>query len=485
MTHKQSPEGRYIALSYRWGDSQHLLLKSSNLAQLSQRQPISTLPRTFQDTVQVAKVLDFDYIWIDALCIMQDSLQDWRQESMQMKDIYANAYCTVAASWAPNPDGGLFKLRNVEDVRCGSFKADILDGSSINIRLLERGGFHNEIFRAPLHGRAWILQERILSPQVLFFTEQQVMWESENDVRCEAFEDDLPSHYVDESIWLRTFLQRSKFDSDDEHYDLLVEYWAQCVDVYSLCHLTVPADKLIAIDGIVQKLKKVHKVEYVAGIWWHRICKSLLWSGNGLLQRPDEYRAPSFSWASLDGAVRMYHEYYVRRWQARFPFETINIKTEKFNTSLLCAKIVEAYKDICVLELRGHAPVWDPEQHDSLQVFASDTLKVEIMFDVESDEREVDLAEKPIWFLLLQTTMNHRQGILVQELDGDAQATEATMKEKERCDKGKVYARRVGFFSTRGAWAVEAHDVFGIPASDDPTDGIHTMSRGQKIFRLV
>lgn len=90
---------RYVALSYMWEQHQQLLLQESTLENFQRDLPISTsLPKTFKDLVLVARALDIEYLWIDALCIVQDSSQDWATESMCMQDIYANAYCTVAAS---------------------------------------------------------------------------------------------------------------------------------------------------------------------------------------------------------------------------------------------------------------------------------------------------------------------------------------------------------------------------------------------------
>ncbi|KAF2108483.1 hypothetical protein BDV96DRAFT_260210 [Lophiotrema nucula] len=70
----------FAALSHRWGTHQHLTLKRSTMRRLKRSFPVSELPQTFQDAVYVTRRLGFSYLWIDALCIMQDSEDDWLQE---------------------------------------------------------------------------------------------------------------------------------------------------------------------------------------------------------------------------------------------------------------------------------------------------------------------------------------------------------------------------------------------------------------------
>jgi hypothetical protein len=74
--------------------------------------------------------------------------------------------------------------------------------------------------------------------------------------------------------------------------------------------LTNPGDKLIALSGIAKKMTEVIQDEYVAGMWRGYLASQLLWNvddckqiNNEPSQRPREYRAPSFSWASVDGMI--------------------------------------------------------------------------------------------------------------------------------------------------------------------------------------
>jgi hypothetical protein len=69
---------------------------------------IHTMPKTFQDAVKVTRALGISYIWIDSLCIVQDSSEDWLKESQQMESVYSNSYCNIAATKSADSDGGLF-----------------------------------------------------------------------------------------------------------------------------------------------------------------------------------------------------------------------------------------------------------------------------------------------------------------------------------------------------------------------------------------
>lgn len=82
----------YLALSYRWGENPQLKLTSSTLEQFRSGRLIQELPRTFRDLVMVARLLSVRYVWIDALCIMQDSKEDWETEALTMCKVYSTPY---------------------------------------------------------------------------------------------------------------------------------------------------------------------------------------------------------------------------------------------------------------------------------------------------------------------------------------------------------------------------------------------------------
>ncbi len=88
----------YVTLSHCWGGHCKTTLTRSSLATFQAGISISTLPKTFQDAVLLTRNLGIRYLWIDALCITQDSNQEWSHEASLMGDIYANSSFTISAT---------------------------------------------------------------------------------------------------------------------------------------------------------------------------------------------------------------------------------------------------------------------------------------------------------------------------------------------------------------------------------------------------
>jgi hypothetical protein len=101
----------YNTLSHRWGVDLLITLTAENFQQFLSSIPISMLPKTFQDAIEVTRKLGARYLWIDSLCTMQSgngSAEDWERESSTMHKVYNNAFCDIAARAASNPSSGLF-----------------------------------------------------------------------------------------------------------------------------------------------------------------------------------------------------------------------------------------------------------------------------------------------------------------------------------------------------------------------------------------
>lgn len=89
--------GPYIALSYCWGSTNPAVTTRHNLKERVKEIPFSDLPRTVHDAITVTRRLGIRFLWVDVLCIAQDSIngEDWVHESSRMADIYGNAYLTI------------------------------------------------------------------------------------------------------------------------------------------------------------------------------------------------------------------------------------------------------------------------------------------------------------------------------------------------------------------------------------------------------
>lgn len=297
----------YMTLSYRWAQNPAVVLRSSTIEDFRRGSPIDGLPKTFREAITVARRFSVRYLWIDSLCIVQDSSEDWARESLQMHEIYTNSCCTIAASASNNPDEGLFRSRVAKDVFVGYVKMNFADGSPKKIEIWDQF-YMNRLTQGPLTNRGWVFQERVLSPRVLHFSQSQVIWECFEMNKCETFPRFSP--YPSEARFERGLKTVDAFfesadDQDDKTMSVNVySQWNHLVKNYSRCALTRPDDRLIAMSGIAAMFKKNSGDEYLAGLWRSRLVEGLNWVVTDPVKRPENWpRVPSWSWAAVDSAV--------------------------------------------------------------------------------------------------------------------------------------------------------------------------------------
>jgi hypothetical protein len=159
-----------LTLSHCWGGADIIRLTQHTHASYKIAIPKDQLPTTFQDALLITMKLGYEYIWIDSLCIIQDSKEDWSREAAVMGDIYWNSTCTIAAVAARDSHEGCFQERNAL-----SFLPCQLVPESEGVAgiYVQSGRNHRE----PLHSRAWVLQERCLSTRTLSFGSNQISWD--------------------------------------------------------------------------------------------------------------------------------------------------------------------------------------------------------------------------------------------------------------------------------------------------------------------
>jgi hypothetical protein len=84
-----------------------LRLLKYNMPALLEEVPLKVLPKTFREAVVITRALGLSYLWIDSLCIIQDSADDWASEPNRMREIYRNCDINLAAAASTNATGGL------------------------------------------------------------------------------------------------------------------------------------------------------------------------------------------------------------------------------------------------------------------------------------------------------------------------------------------------------------------------------------------
>lgn len=418
-------DASYIALSHCWGTSMPEAAKTTtaNLAQHHDTIDYSTLPFTFRDCIDIARRIGIRHVWIDSVCIIQDSGEDWNKEAAQMASVYSNSYLTFAASSSSNGQGGC-RVRNPRkhygpvDVPCLKDRAHN-DYDEINqwskwskrfkmYKLSDMDTHHRQVipvaqkktFRVwtynhteerevlsegPLAKRGWTLQEAMLSPRLVHFCDSTIVWEC----RCARATTSFP--WDEEIVWsngsatltsdfswrtpgLRN-VEWCRFSNSNEQF----EAWTKIVASYRDRRLTKPEDMLPAIAGIAQTIATRTGDEYYAGLWKSRFAHCLLWQS--FSQRADkvpqhmrqcECVAPSWSWASMRGEIDYAHWTLGMPPTAKLEEHDASLEPELLEVKLIATSIDNPYGRLKSghLKIRGkvkrsysfqtHGRIWDP-----------------------------------------------------------------------------------------------------------------------------
>ena len=314
---REGTEFQYATLSHCWGDSHVSKLTSKSLYQLQEGIAISELGQTFQDAIFAAGTLGIQFIWIDSLCILQDSARDWQQEAHLMSSVYRFATLNIAASVAADSEAGCFADRSTSMVKPCTVQSAWVDCHN-NSYLLYYDNFWEDAFAdMPLMKRAWVVQELLLAPRILHLGGTQLFWECYELKACETYPEGVPSSLQPSSIsreaiggLLNNAVCRSggiESGSKTNPKDELWNLWKGIVELYSTKRLTYTSDKLVALSGIAKLMEQALDDQYCAGLWRKRLVTQLFWSceEEERRPRPKPYRAPSWSWASLDGRIKL------------------------------------------------------------------------------------------------------------------------------------------------------------------------------------
>lgn len=322
-------DAKYVALSYCWGTRNkwpRCLTTNANYESHLRHIPWDSLPQTFRDTATFARKLGLEYMWIDSMCIIQGDEKDWQKESTRMYSVYSNAYITFAALHAHDSHDSLFSRRDP-----ASLAPLITLG-------FQRKKFHVQAYRVPderwgvflqtVHGyteshhpllnRAWAFQERIVSPRVLYFGLEELIWECPTEFTSEGdaylpppwLRGDSIAHMARDTL-MHQF--RTISDTPDK-----TSQWLRIVQSYSDMKLSEPTDRLPAIAAIAQHFAQCDPDdEYICGLWRNSIHQGLkpqFWpeknvTGPHIDCGPSavvqsEYIAPSWSWASVQAHLR-------------------------------------------------------------------------------------------------------------------------------------------------------------------------------------
>lgn len=250
----------YMTLSHRWGNVEFLTLTTATSDRLHGGLETSALAKTFQDAVRIALQLGVECLWIDSLCIFQDSEEDWQKEAPRMADVYRGAVCNIGASASRNSDEGCFRTRDPTTVSPCLITTNFvgtIPNSEYVVEVNDYREINHDIYQ-PLFQRGWVFQERVLSPRMLHFGSNYVFWE------CKTMR-------VSEKYPVEGFLRdKSRInDIPNAIHGTFKKHhvWESSITTYSTLGLTRASDKLVAISGVAKHLQRLDPSDrYIAGL---------------------------------------------------------------------------------------------------------------------------------------------------------------------------------------------------------------------------
>jgi heterokaryon incompatibility protein (HET) len=301
----------YFTLSYRWPQGHSDIFQTTNLrlGRYKTAIPLEALPKSMQDAIFVTRRFGIQYLWIDALCIIQDSREDWNAEARDMAKIYKNSLLTISAA-ADNAEAsqGIFRVRSRLQTR--PFDSNTQWSSGINKYVFADRRATKDGIRpsSVLDTRAWVLQEQILSPRVLSFSNEELYWDCASLNASETFPDGIPDFY-DSSLKFHDvqILKEAMLGWEQTNISLEQFYtsWIRIIEEYSERQMTKETDKLAAILGLAKEAAVFLDDRFLLGLWNKRLWRDLLWwvKDPARCVLPDKFVSPTWSWTSVNSPI--------------------------------------------------------------------------------------------------------------------------------------------------------------------------------------
>lgn len=303
-------KGQYAALSHRWGSRDTIACTTTGtLSSRTNGIPLDSLSQLFRDAISVTRRLGLSYLWIDSLCILQDSQEDWERESARMGDVFGCSEVTVSAVASEDGCSGFLLPRDRYMVPVNYRKSDTAASEGVIYFRRPRNCLGTTIRNSALNKRAWVIQERTLARRVLTFAKSQVFWECREMLAGEGGpQADNMDHFNRRLVRL---LQDLLVDRNSASRQAQVySAWRRLVQEVSEAGLTYESDRLSTILGLSAHVQKGTQSEYICGTWVDDLALELSWvvrPMNGEMftcRLPSVPRAPSWCWSSLEGPIR-------------------------------------------------------------------------------------------------------------------------------------------------------------------------------------
>ena len=315
----------YAALSHCWGGEVPMKTTTLNYEAQQNHIAVDELPPNFKDAIEVTRRLGLRYLWIDALCIIQDDLSDWEVESREMSRIYGDAHLVIGADGAKGAEEGFLR----DSPEYNSIHADgksaliaVVDDEQADVYVFECPEHYDtcslldkailseqyeDVVENPLSQRAWAFQEQLLARRMVHFTKEEMVWECRSRYRCECTQFDDSGQRTSKDDWISGDTAKMGVQ------------WYSFVNEVCVRQLTFKTDILPCLSGLAAQMEASMMGRYLAGLWEEDLLLGLTWSYKQLQTRIVPQQAPSWSWASLEGRSSPY-------WLLRQEWESIALK---------------------------------------------------------------------------------------------------------------------------------------------------------------
>lgn len=289
---------KYAALSYCWGSGENQA--TTTVATLSGRQAGITeteLPLAIRDAIKVTRSLSIPFLWVDALCILQDDPSDWERHCTEMHNIYGSAQVALCAANSRSCDKGFvrqsgriiripFQSRQAPEIE-GSF---LIQHNGLPERFdftLGAGTLFLDTFSSRWGSRGWVFQEKVLSTRRLVFGAHDLYFlcSESHQRRGQA----AITHGYDHHIG------KSAIEGDP---NVIYGNWDRIIQDYShyqTSSFTHATDILPALSGLAQLFHGPLKDDFYAGHWGRNLHRSLLWTAGGFHTHVEPFWSASFS----------------------------------------------------------------------------------------------------------------------------------------------------------------------------------------------
>jgi hypothetical protein len=272
-------KGQYLTLSYCWGSTQKIRLFKEKLVEYQQALPFKDTSKTIQDAIVFTRALGFRYLWVDALCIIQNDNEDMNKQFSVMGNIYKRSALTLAAAVGGDADSGLFVHRNPLPLRpCPFYDTTGPNGHRLTTFALLPS---KTVIETPLDSRGWVFQEDMLATRTLKFCPDGLRWS------CASFwmSESTPGIQLHPSARPHTNLREWIHQPDwkPSWHEVLdpqrhfFEDWYEAVASYTDRILSHSNDKLPALAGLAEQMRTLKGCTYVQGLWEEDLEYGLLW----------------------------------------------------------------------------------------------------------------------------------------------------------------------------------------------------------------